>query len=75
MNAFTLLPYALPFIALGTYIALRLARWLDEGREATALRRQAIVWHNAVVDYERSQGIYTYDGSITDITIREGYIT
>ena len=71
MNAFTLLPVAVPLMALGIYAALRFARWLD----ASTRLRQAVTWHNAVVDYEVTQGIYTYDGSITDICVDNGYVT
>jgi hypothetical protein len=71
MNAFTLLPVAVPLMALGIYAALRFARWLDR----PTLLRQAIIWHNAVVDHERTQGRYIYDGSITDIRVDHGYVT
>ena len=75
MNAFTLLPPAMPFLAIGTYAAVRFARWLDHGSKAAAERRKAHAWHKAVVAHERAQGIYTYDGAISDITIKHGYVT
>ena len=63
MNAFTLLPVAVPLMAAGIYGMLMFARWLDR----PTLLRRAIAWHNAVVDHEVAQGIYVHDGSITDI--------
>lgn len=71
MNAFTLLPYAVPVMALGIYAALRFARWFDA---STQLRR-AVLWHNAVVDLEMDQGYWTQDDRITDIDVDHGYVT
>lgn len=67
MNAFSMLPYAIIELGLGIWLMLRLTRWLDTPSRAAHQRRQAHRWHNAVVDAERAQGIYVYDGSITDI--------
>jgi hypothetical protein len=75
MNAFTMLPYALPFIALGTYAMLRFARWLDTPHRAARMRRQAILWHNAVTDHEIAQGTYSTEWEeLTDIDVNHGYV-
>lgn len=71
MNAFTILPLAMPVMALGIYAMLRFARWFDRPTQL----RQAITWHSAVVDHERTQGIYTHDSSITDIKVDNIYVT
>jgi len=67
MNAIHLLPYILPFMALGIAAMLVFTRWLECMSHATHQRRMAHRWHMDVVRQERASGHHVHDGSITDI--------
>lgn len=77
MTAFTTLPYALPFLALGAYAAVWFARRLDRHQgmhtKALGMRRQAALWHDAVTGREREQGLHRFDIPITDINVSRGF--